>query len=157
MCKRKIHMQGMHMTCLESIKNHARRRVLERALGMKRVKCRFLVHTHQPHPFPFLSSTYPTYAHTDTPMSTSNGKIKLGQYNIIKTIGTGSFGKVKRNPWGDQRKWAWACEWALGLTFLCNSGGPCHYRAKGSTQVHQQEKDRQHGLGRTSETRDPIS
>ncbi|CDH54751.1 snf1-like protein kinase ssp2 [Lichtheimia corymbifera JMRC:FSU:9682] len=28
-------------------------------------------------------------------MSTSNGKIKLGQYNIIKTIGTGSFGKVK--------------------------------------------------------------
>ena len=40
-------------------------------------------------------------------MSTSNGKIKLGQYNIIKTIGTGSFGKVKRkwleSGWSGER------------------------------------------------------
>lgn len=64
------------------------------------------------------SSTYlPPYQRTQrrthTPMSTSNGKIKLGQYNIIKTIGTGSFGKVKRNLWGI-RDTACACECALG-------------------------------------------
>lgn len=29
--------------------------------------------------------------------TSSNGRIKIGHYNILSTIGTGSFGKVKRN------------------------------------------------------------
>lgn len=76
----------------------------------------------------------------------SRPKPRIGQYIIERTLGTGSFGKVKRKSAVAARR----------TSTDTPSRNPCHNRPPGRPQAHQSQQDHHPRHERTRKARNPV-